>query len=109
MFQTDDVTVVLRVEQEARQDTVSIDGFVMPRHSDTSSLWGGEARLVAVAVPGVASGGGQVERVDERGGFVLEKVPPGAYQLELRSADEVVVVDDLQLGSAREPPTPPPS
>jgi hypothetical protein len=109
MFQTDDVTVVLRVEHEARRDTVSVNGIVVPRLGDTSPLWGGEVRLVALAVPGGPGGRGgpggpggdaRAERVDAQGGFVLDGVPPGSYHLELRSGDEVVVVEDLQIDAA---------
>jgi hypothetical protein len=98
LLQTDEAIVVLRVKREARRDTVSVSGLVLPHRSDSALLRGAEAHLLALAAPGVASGGASVERVDERGGFVLEDVAPGAYRLELRSARGALVIDDFEIG-----------
>jgi hypothetical protein len=102
IYQTDEATVVLRVNRETRGDAISVRGLVLPHGPESAVLLGGEARLLEVAAPRPGDGGGYVERIDERGGFVLEDVAPGAYRLELRSARGVIVLNDLDLG-----PSPP--
>jgi hypothetical protein len=98
VYQTDEATVVLRVNGAARADTVSVRGLILPHRRDSAALWGGEARLLDLAGPRPGGGGVYLEHIDERGGFVLEDVAPGAYRLELRSAHDVVVLNDLEIG-----------
>jgi hypothetical protein len=104
-FQTAGAIIVLRVEQEGRRGRLSVNGFVMPQpHPDAAPIQAGEARLAALGAAEGGTGESYAERIDDRGGFVLGAVAPGAYRLELRLGGEVVVIEDLQIARADDLP-----
>jgi anti-sigma factor RsiW len=90
-YRTETTTITLRPGAAGRSGAVGLTGLIL-RAGETETVAGAEARLVG---PSEAA---RTAEVDELGNFAFDDVPGGAYQLELRLDDEVVVVPDLRLG-----------
>lgn len=103
-YQTDDVSLTLRLGPGTRPGTASLKGLVVPRHGGPAALAGGQARLLALDEASVPSAH-YTAGVDDLGNFVLEGVALGAYRLELHLTSQVVVVDGLQTGRDHDPST----
>ena len=68
-------------------------GLEMPEDGEAEAASGGEARLVA------RGGGAHATPIDELGNFAFEDLTPVRYRHELHLADQVVLVEDLPVGS----------
>ncbi len=85
------IRVVLGAVPAHRRGTVGLDGLVL---HDTAAPDAVAGRDVTLSADGVQVHG---SRTDDLGNFAFEMVATGVYRLEIHLADEVVVIDDVEL------------
>jgi anti-sigma factor RsiW len=66
-------------------------GLVTRDRGGPETVAGGEATLASGDVS-------RRERIDDLGNFTFDAVAPGRYRLEVRLADQVLVIEELQVG-----------
>ncbi|MDQ6671701.1 MAG: hypothetical protein M3069_13315 [Chloroflexota bacterium] len=88
------ITIVIGEVRGKHRGVVSIDGLILHAVAPPGVLGGREVTLSDAAQAQV-----QVARTDELGSFAFEDVIPGTYRLEVTLEDEVVVVEDVHVGS----------
>jgi len=85
------IRVVLGVVPARRRGTVALDGLVLHDTAAADAVAGRDVTLFADDVQ-VSS-----TQTDDLGNFAFDAVAVGTYQLEIHFADEVVVIDCLDL------------
>jgi anti-sigma factor RsiW len=96
-YQAGDISISLSTAPVGRRGWLSLSGLIWRENVD------GEVAGSAVALIGVeddvrTAQPGQTTEMDELGNFTFDEVDPGAYRLEVTLGDQIVVIDDLQLG-----------
>ncbi len=84
-----DVTITLSTARGTRR--LLLAGLVTRDRGGPETVAGGEATLASGDVS-------RRERIDDLGNFTFDAVAPGRYRLEVRLADQVLVIEELQVG-----------
>jgi hypothetical protein len=88
------ITIVIGDVRGKRRGTVSIDGLILHAFAPPATLASRDVRLSDAAQLHV-----QVTQTDDLGSFAFEDVAAGRYTLEVTLPEEVVVVEDVHVGS----------
>ena len=96
-YQAGDVSISLSTAPAARRGWLSLSGLLW-REDAEGEVAGGTVALLGAGDETPAARAGQTTEIDELGNFTFDEVEPGAYRLEVTLGDQVVVIDDLQIG-----------
>jgi hypothetical protein len=90
------VKIVVGAVRGKRRGTISVDGLILHDYAPPESLADREVTLSQTAQPQLPV---QTTRTDDLGSFAFEDVVSGTYRLEVTFTEEVIVVEDVHVGS----------
>ncbi|MGH2371729.1 MAG: hypothetical protein ACRDI2_26450, partial [Chloroflexota bacterium] len=92
-YHADGLSITLGPGPQAQRGRVALIGLIVQEDAAAESLAGSQAHLIA---PG---GESETAEIDELGNFGFDDIAPGTYQIELRLPGQIVVIEDVGVGT----------
>jgi hypothetical protein len=91
-YQSGPIRIIVGTVAAPRHGSVAVDGLILHEAAAPDVVAGCHVALLACDAPV------HTTRTDDLGNFTFESVATGTYALEIHVAEEVVVIEDLDLG-----------
>lgn len=91
-YRSGELQLTLHRGSVVRRGKTSLTGLIWHERDDTALVEVGRATLIAT------DGTTQATTIDDLGNFSFDSLAVGIYQLEVRLGDDLIAINDLQIG-----------